>query len=227
VKEGSRPIAAPCSRSRLGHQVVPVEEEVVVVEDVPRLLRVDVRLEERAQLVAPRGAPGERGGERCRERALRVDRVRIDRETGAFLREPRRSLRQAEPVAREVQQVLGVGAIEDGERRVEADRRAVETEEAIGDAVERPRPWNREVRGRGGAMDARCGAAAADVRRADPARAGRHLARGATREGEKEDTPRIRAAEDRVGDAVGERLRLAGARARDDEERAGHRRRLR
>src|SRR5207244_252141 len=101
--------------------------------------------------------------------------------------------------AREVQQVLGVGAIEDGERRVETDRRAVETEEAIGDAVERPGPWNREVPGHGGAMDARCGAAAADVRRADPSCARRHLARGAAREREEQDPPRIRAAEDRVG----------------------------
>ncbi len=52
--------------------------------------------------------------------------------------------------------------------------------------------------------------------RLDPAQ---HLGGGAAREREQQDPPRVRAALDKLGDAVHERGRLAGAGAGDDEQR--------
>ena len=54
---------------------------------------------------------------------------------------------------------------------------------------------------------------------ADPAGAAGHLLGRAAGEGEQEHAPGIGAAQHEVGDAVGERAGLAGAGARDDQER--------
>ena len=51
-----------------------------------------------------------------------------------------------------------------------------------------------------------------------------HLARGFVGEGEQQDVARIDAVLEQVGDAIGERARLAGAGAGDDEQRARRRR---
>src|SRR5437667_315198 len=85
--------------------------------------------------------------------------------------------RRAESDAYEVQQVLGVGAVDDREGGIEADRGAVQPQQAIGDAVERPRPWDREL---GRVTATRMG-------RANASRARRHLAGGPAREREQQD----------------------------------------
>ena len=53
---------------RLRHHVGPVEQQVVVVEDVLRLLRGDVGVEQLRQLALPLRAPREHGGEHVGER---------------------------------------------------------------------------------------------------------------------------------------------------------------
>jgi hypothetical protein len=115
-----------------------------------------------------------------------------------------------------VHQVLGVGAVVDGERGIEAD--------AIGNAAQQPR------------ADAVERAAPRQLRRAlqrgeaervvdDAADAALHLERGAAREREQQQPIRIGAGEDEARDARGERQRLARTGAGDDEERRDRRRR--
>ena len=55
--------------------------------------------------------------------------------------------------------------------------------------------------------------------RGDPLDAALHLGGGAPREREQHDAARIDARHDQVGDAIGERVGLAGARAGNDEQR--------
>ena len=49
-----------------------------------------------------------------------------------------------------------------------------------------------------------------------------HLGGGAARKGHEQDTARIGAGDDQMGDAVGERVGLAGAGAGNDQQRAGN-----
>ena len=87
-------------------------------------------------------------------------------------------------MAQAVHQVGGVLAVQQRERRIEADLGGVLAEEAVRDRVERPRPGQRGVGGRG------------PPRADDPQGAAGHLLRRAPREREQEDPPRVRAAPD-------------------------------
>ena len=110
---------------------------------------------------------------------------------------------------RHVHEVFGVAAVEDREVRLHADVARVDAQQAGGDGVE------------GAAPDALGRAArAVAARREDRLDPAQHLARGAAREREQQDAPRVRAALDELGDAVRERCRLAGAGAGDDEQRS-------
>ena len=99
----------------------------------------------------------------------------------------------------EVEQVGGVAAIEHGERRIERERRRVQPQDAIADRVERAGPRQIEPR--------------------EPLCAPGHLLRGAARERQQQDPPRIGPVGDELRDAMCERCRLAGAGAGDDQER--------
>jgi hypothetical protein len=102
--------------------VPPPQQQVIVVEDVARELRVDVRREQPAQLTGVLAAPRIRAVEHGLERRARVDRARIDREAGVLAREPPVLLRQPAIAADQIEQVGRIAAIEHGERRVEAER---------------------------------------------------------------------------------------------------------
>src|SRR6476646_6493324 len=110
---------------RLRHHVGPVEQEIVVIEDVLHLLRSDIGFEELRQLASPLRAPWVYGGENVIERRPAVDDARVDRNARALRRKSTLRRRQAEIVTREIEQILGIRAIEDAERFVDADARRV------------------------------------------------------------------------------------------------------
>ena len=91
------------------------------------------------------------------------------------------------------------------EARRKAQARGIAADEAVGDRVECARP-RQPHRGRDFADDA--------------ARAPSHLERRAAREGEEQDALRVAAARDEVRDAMRQRIGLAGAGTREDQQRA-------
>ena len=88
--------------------------------------------------------PTPRTRESCRagpvERCRGVDRVGVDREAGALLREAAVGPGHAQLAAHEVEQVGGVAAVEDGEAWLEPDGVGVLAQQSGADGVERPGP---------------------------------------------------------------------------------------
>ncbi len=64
-----------CGDGRLGHRVTPVQQEIVVIENVVLLLPCDIGLKEAAELAGPLGAPWKKPGKRFFERTPGVDGV--------------------------------------------------------------------------------------------------------------------------------------------------------
>ena len=122
------------------HEHVPVQQQIVVVEQLLRVLDLDVAAEQLRQLVAPIAAPGKHFFERARERLAAVDAVGIDREARVLAREALLFLREAELLAQEVQQIRGVAAVEHGERRLQPDDLRVLAQQPVADRVERAGP---------------------------------------------------------------------------------------
>ena len=109
------------------HEIKPVEQQVVVVEHVTTLLRLDIALEQLLQLIGPVGVCRERALQRLLDRLARVYGVRVDREAGVFLGEARGKLGESQIVTDDVEEIGGVGTIEDGEARVQPHRSRVKS----------------------------------------------------------------------------------------------------
>jgi hypothetical protein len=137
----------------LADHLRPVEQQVVVVEHLLRLLGFDVGEEERLEVALPLGAPREGALQHLRQRRLRVDRRRVDGEAGALERKALALARKAELVADDVHQVGRVLAVVDGEGRVDAD--------APGELAQQPRADAVEGAGPGKALTLGCARCAA------------------------------------------------------------------
>ena len=109
-----------------GHRMAPVQQEVVVIEDVVPLLGHDIGLEQPTKLVRPIGTPGKTLGERLLERAPGIDRVGVDRQASVLAGEAGSRPGQAELRAYKVEEIRRIGAVENGEGRVEPDRKGVD-----------------------------------------------------------------------------------------------------
>ena len=109
------------------HEIKPIEQQVIVIEHVTTLLRFDVALEELLQLVGPVGVCRERALQRLLDRLARVYGVRVDREAGVFLGEARGKLGESQIVTDDVEEIGGVGTIEDGKVRIQAHRGRVKS----------------------------------------------------------------------------------------------------
>ena len=72
---------------RLGHRVTPVQQEIVVIENVVLLLPCDIGLKEAAELAGPLVTPWKNPGKRFFERTAGVDGVRVDRQASVLARE--------------------------------------------------------------------------------------------------------------------------------------------
>src|SRR6266446_6450293 len=122
------------------HEIEPIEQQIVVIEDVAALLRLDVALEQLFQLIGPVDIRRKGVFERRVDGAARVDDVRVDRKAGVLLGKARRELREAEVVAHDVEEIGGVGAIEDREVWIQAHRVRVKPQQSVCNRVKRPRP---------------------------------------------------------------------------------------
>ena len=186
--------------SGISHRLGPPDEQVVEVEHALRLLLGDIGREQAAERLLVVAAPREAFADDAGERPSRVDRARVDREARSFLREAPRAAREAEPLAQQVEQVLGVGPVVDRERRIEPDLRRDAAQQARADAVEGAAP----------------GQARRVLQRREAERfvqhatdAPLHLERGAARERQQQQARRIGAGDDEASDARRERQRLA------------------
>ena len=99
----------------------PVEQQIVMVENVLSLLRLDIDGEQLLQFGGPDGAPREGRCQHILDRQLGVDASRIDGETSTFGRETVFRLREPSLVPHEVHQIGRVLAVVNGESRIEAD----------------------------------------------------------------------------------------------------------
>ncbi len=208
------PAADVVRQRRLGDGLGPVEQKVVVIENVLRLLGLDVSREQIAQLRPPSRAPGKRVSQHLVERQFRVDGAGINGEAGSLGREPARRLGEAKFMTGEVHQIGGIFPVMDREIRIEPDLLGVVAQDARANPVERAGPCERVGHG-AGARSHRLRANAFD--------AARHLGRRPAGEGHQQDTAGVGPVDDQMRDAMGERVRLAGPGAGDDEKRSRRR----
>ena len=202
-----------CRESGLLHQRMPVQEQVVVVERAIFLLACDVLAEQPTQFLDPILAPGESSVQHFLERAPAIHAMRIDREAGVLSRESSLLRRQPAFMAQEIDQVGGIAAIQHAEIRRDAERRRMFAQQPVCDGMKCAGPWQPH---RGGqAVHCALAQRLAD----DPFRAARHLHRRPARECEEQDPRRIDALDHELGDAMRQGVGLAGASARDHEQR--------
>ena len=194
---------------RLAEHLGEIEQQVVVIEHALALLGLDVGREQAAQRLFVRRRPGKVPAERLLERNLRVGDARIDRQTGRLGREALLLLRQAGLVAAERHQVGRILAVVDGEGGIEADARRVFAQQPRADRMEGAAVARRRRRGGLG------GEAAGE----DALDAAVELGRGAAREGRQHDALGVDAGKHEMGEAMGERRRLADPRAGDHQQR--------
>ena len=100
---------------------MPIEQQVVVVEHVVRSLGVDVGQEQPFEVVGVLRAPGERLGQNRFDLLPRVHAAAVDVQAGPLLRETAVVAGQAQFRAGDVQQILCIPAVHDGEAWVKAD----------------------------------------------------------------------------------------------------------
>jgi hypothetical protein len=113
----------------------PVEEEVVIVEDVLLLLGFDVGREEFLELCRPAGAPWIQHTDYLLDRHFGVDATGVDREARPLGREAAFCLGEALLMPDQVHEVRGVFAVVNREGGVQADLFGVLTQQPRADAV--------------------------------------------------------------------------------------------
>ena len=114
----------------------------------------------------------------------------------------------------QVHQVGGVLAVVNGKAGIEADLFGIVAQEPRADAVKGAGPGERAGHDAG---------IRSKHLRANPIDAPGHFGRGAAREGHQQNTARVGAIDDKVRDAVGERVGLARTRSGNDKKRHGRR----
>ena len=70
----------------VAHHLRPVEQQIIVIENVLPLLRFDIGGEEFLQRIGPFAAPGKGGPQHLLDRQFGIDAARIDGEAGALRR---------------------------------------------------------------------------------------------------------------------------------------------
>ena len=185
----------------LVEQALPHQEEVVVVARVAEPFPFAVALEDRNDLRLDLGKVRRMLGEDLRERAARVDRVRVEIEQDVALGEAPLERRDLPIRRRGFEHLAGVLGVEDREVRPEAEAASEAAQQPVADRVERSSHQPSHVHAQQG-LDAP-----------------QHFARGPVRERQQEDAGRVVPGLDEARDAVDERPRLARTRPRDDQDR--------
>ena len=193
------------------HHLREIEQEIVVIEHVLTLLGLDIGRKQGAQRLFEIGAPGKMVGQRLGQSLTAVDDARIDGEASPLCRKPLLHIRQAELMTFEIHEVGGIFPVVDGELRIEAEPQRIIAQQPRADRMKRAGVGRGRHRGRVRGEFARQQALHAPV----------ELPRRAPREGRQHDAPGIGAAQDEMGDAMGEHIGLAGAGAGNHQQRRG------
>ncbi len=202
-------------RRRLHHDV-PVQKQIVEVQDVVLLFAADVLAVDTRQILFPFLAPGILFLQGLLERQPRVDAIGVDRETGVLAGKALVLGRKTQLMTDDVHEVGGVATVQHREILVQAQVFGGQAQNAAAHGVESPRPQQP----RGDAPVSRLAALLHGLRH-DLLRAPNHVLRRPPRERQHENTRRIDAVQDQVRSAVRERVGLSGAGACQDEQRAG------
>lgn len=153
--------------------------------------------------------------EHVRDRQLRIDRPRIDREAGRLCGEPAFHPGETQLMTRQVQEIRRILPIVDRKRRIEPDMLGVLAQEPCANAMKCASPGERVGHSAG---------VGAQHLGTNPLHATRHLGSGPARESHEQNAARIGALDDQVGDAMGQSVGLARPGAGDDEERSSRKR---
>ena len=188
----------------------PVEQEVVVIENVLLLLGFDIGREQFLEFRRPPGAPWIGRADDLLDRHLGVDAAGVDREAGPFGREAAFGLREALLMPDQVHEVRGVFAVVNREGGVQADLFGVLAQQPGADAVVGAGPGQR-VRHDAGVVAHHLARDAFDPLG--------HLGRGAPGKRHQQDPAGVGALDDQMGDPVGEGVGLSGSRSCDDQQR--------
>jgi hypothetical protein len=191
------------------HHLRPVQKQIVVIEDVMLLLGPYVCGEKVLEFIGPAAAPRIVRSKHLLQFGFGVDAARVDRKARAFGRKPAFGLRETALVPNEIHQIGRVLAIVNGERGIETD--------LVGIFAEQPGTNTVEGAGPAECVGYDAGIVAQDLA-GDPFDPFRHFGRGASRERHQQNPARVGAADDEVGDTVGEGVRLARSGACDDQE---------
>jgi hypothetical protein len=163
--------------ARIAEQVIPVEQEIVVVQNLPAELGLNITGKKSAQGVLPFETPGKGPLQAGAQRRLGVHHARIDGQGRAFAREASLLLAQTGLGAHGIDQVGRVLTVEQGETRIQSHHLGVLAQQAVGHGVEGSGP------GQGSFKIA--------LPRGQPRRPSGHLECSSAGEGEQEDAPRI------------------------------------
>src|SRR6202035_4789607 len=204
----------PHLRGDAGHLygLVPIQQQIVVIEHVVTLFGGDISGKEAFQLGFPLVAPGEGVGQRLLKRTAGIDAVGIDRQTRALLWEPGAGAGEAEIAADQVHQIGAIGAVEHGEGWIQREGGGAPAPQPAADRMKVARPGQK--RGLGTA-----GCSTTLARNEDLLRAAGHFERGAAGKGQQQQTTRTSASEGQPRHPVRQRLGFAGAGPRSDQQR--------
>jgi hypothetical protein len=199
-----RPDPLPLGRVLL-QQGDGVGQQVVVVHQLPLALELPVAARQAQDAPQVLHEVGVLGGDGLLDGHVPVHRLADDVQQGTLLGEQAAlGIGQLQLGADQAHHVLGVGSVQDGERRLQADGGAEAAQQAAG----------------GGVEGAPLHPVAAGVQQQPGALA--HLLGGAAGEGEQQDRVRRHALGHQVGGAVDEGAGLAGAGAGHHQHRAVH-----
>ena len=195
---------------RVGDHLRPIEQQIIVIEHVLPLLGLDIGTEELLEFRLPAGAPWKARGQDIIERQFGVHAAGIDLQASSLRREALRRLGKPQLMPHQIHQVRGILPVMDGKGGVEPDLHGVVAQQFRADGVKRPGPGH--ALGQDAGLVAQCLGA-------DALGPPRHLGRGPAREGHKQDTARVGAVDDQMGDTMGERVGLARAGTGNDQQR--------
>ena len=196
------PAADVVGKRRIAHGLRPVQQQVVVIEHVLALLGLDIGCEQLFQLSRPSRAPRKRGAQHLFDRRLRIDAARIDRETGAFCGKTLFGFGKSLFVPDQIDQVGGILAVVNREGGIEADLLGMFAQQPRADAVKGAGPGQR--------VGHDAGIVAQHLPR-DSLDACFHFGSCAAGKRHQQDAAGIGAADDQMGDAMRQRVGLAGA----------------
>ena len=194
----------------VAHGLRPVQQQVVIIEYVLRLLGFDIGREQLLQFGSPSGAPWKRRPQHLLDRDFRIDAARVDRKAGALGRKPFLGFGKSLLVPDQVHQVGGILAVVNGERGIETDLLGVLAQQPRADAVEGAGPGERVRHNR---------SIVAQHLARDPLDPLRHFGGRPPRECHQQDAPGVGAVDDQMRHAVCQRVGLAGSSAGDHQKR--------